>query len=324
VTAPPRAPRVRAVTVCGEVSPADLGPALAHEHLHCDFSVTSGREDNVLTDAGAVARDLAAFRAAGGATIVELTPEGLGRDPERLRHLSAATGVHVISGIALYAEETYPFWARTATVGQLADFFVRHLEDGVNGVRAGVIGELFSHNEPDPRPVGYRLSEPEGRAFAAAALAQRRTGTAISTHAALGRAGHAQLDALERAGADLSRVIIGHCDAHCLDLDQDLAYYLPMLERGAYCQFDMIGWAELAPDAARAERIAMLVRLGYGPRIMLGTDTCRRSHLKVNGGRGLDYVWTSFLPLLRRHGVTDDGIRAMLVEAPRRAFGVPS
>lgn len=312
----------RIVTVCGEVGAADLGPTLAHEHLYCDVSVTSGREDNILTDTGAIGRELEAFRAAGGTTIVEMTPEGLGRDPEQLRHISAATGVQIISGIAFYTEETYPMWARTATVGQLADFFVQQLQEGVNGVRAGVIGELGSHNETDPRPADYRLHELESRAFAAAALAQQRAGATISTHASLGRPGHAQLDLLERSGADLTRVIIGHCDAHCLDLEQDLAYYLPILERGAYCQFDLIGWEELASDAIRAERIAALVGMGYESQIMLATDTCRKSQLKINGGRGLDYLWMYFLPLLRREGVADSSIRTMLVDAPSNAFSL--
>lgn len=63
---------------------------------------------------------------------------------------------------------------------------------------AGLIGELMSHNQPEPDPTGYRLHEVEHRIFQAAASAQRRTRVAISTHAALGRGGLAQLDVLDR------------------------------------------------------------------------------------------------------------------------------
>ncbi len=195
---------------------------------------------------------------------------------------------------------------------------MREIEEGTDGVRAGLIGELMSHNEPVANASGYRLHEMEERVFIAAAQAQKRTGVAISTHASLGRAGHAQLDVLERHGADLGRVVIGHCDAHWhADIDLDLDYYLPILARGAYCQFDMIGWTELAADTTRADRIAALMALGHAGKVTLSTDTCRLSQMHRNGGRGFDHVWTSFLPELRVRGVTEAQIDSMLVDAPR-------
>jgi phosphotriesterase-related protein len=141
---------------------------------------------------------------------------------------------------------------------------------------------------------------------------------AISTHAALGRAGHAQLDVLEKAGANLERVAIGHCDAHWHeDAELDLPYYLPILKRGAYCQFDLVGWTELAPDTVRADRIAALASLGHAHKLLLSSDTCRLSQLHRHGGRGFDYLWTVFQSELRRRGVTAPQWRAMLVHAPR-------
>ena len=193
-----------------------------------------------------------------------------------------------------------------------------HLEEGVEDVRAGLIGEVASHNEQDPNPAAYRLRPLETRVFEAAAQAQKRTGVAISTHASLGRAGHAQLDVLEDAGANLEKVAIGHCDAHWhRDAEKDLEYYLPILRRGAFCQFDLIGWEELAPDAVRAQRIAGLVELGYEHQILLSTDICRLSQLHRHEGRGFDYLWHQFLPRLFELGVTEDQVKSMLVEAPR-------
>ncbi len=306
------------VTVTGEINAADLGPTLSHEHLYCDVSVHSSRPDNQVTDIDLVIAELAAFRLAGGRSIIEVTPEGIGRDAGKLRTISERSGVQIVSGIAFYDESTYPDWLRTATIEQIADYFVREIEEGTDGVRAGLIGELMSHNEPVANASGYRLHEMEERVFIAAAQAQKRTGVAISTHASLGRAGHAQLDVLERHGADLGRVVIGHCDAHWhADIDLDLDYYLPILARGAYCQFDMIGWTELAADTTRADRIAALMALGHAGKVTLSTDTCRLSQMHRNGGRGFDHVWTSFLPELRVRGVTEAQIDSMLVDAPR-------
>ena len=46
------------------------------------------------------------------------------------------------------------------------------------------------------------------------------------------------------------------------DPEKDRAYYLPILQRGAFVEFDLIGWTELGTDDARADRIAALVEMG--------------------------------------------------------------
>jgi predicted metal-dependent phosphotriesterase family hydrolase len=307
------------MTVTGPVPSDQLGPTSVHEHLYCDISVQSGKEDNKLTEMALMAGELAYVRGAGGRTVVDVTPEGIGRNPAMLKAISEDSGIQVVSGIAFYTEETYPAWIRGATEAQIADYFVREIEEGRDGIRAGLIGELASHNEARPEPAAYRLTAAETHLFRAAARAQRRTGVAITTHASLGRGGHAQLAVLDQARAEVDRVAIGHCDAHWhTDPEKDLDYYLPILEQGAFCSFDLIGWSELAPDEVRAERIAALTQLGYAGQIVLGSDTCRRSQLRANGGRGLDYLWTSFLPQLAALGVTSSDIDAMLVGAPRR------
>jgi predicted metal-dependent phosphotriesterase family hydrolase len=307
------------MTVRGAIRPSALGTTLAHEHLHCDLSGHSGRSDNDVTDMAAMSQEMAFFRAAGGHSIIEVTSEGIGRDSVKLRQLSDSSGVHIVSGIALYDYSTWPAWALRADVGEIADYFTAQIEDGTNGVRAGVIGEIASHNGTEPNPKTYELDANERRLFEAAAQAQRRTGVGVITHASLGRGGHAQLDTLLRAGADPSRVAIGHCDAHWHEnIEDDMAYYLPILSQGAFCAFDLIGWTELTPDAIRAERVATLVQMGYADKILLSTDTCRRSQLRTNGGRGYDYVFSSFLPRLRQRGVNEAQIASMLVDAPRR------
>jgi len=306
-------------TVTGTVAPNELGPTLTHEHLYCDISAHSGKTDNILTDVSLISTELAHYRKAGGNTIIEVTPIGIGRNPLCLRDISLKSGVTIICGIAFYDEKTYPDWVNHTSVDRIADFFVREIQDGTQGVKAGLIGELASRNQPASNCHDYKLSENEARVFRAAAQAQKRTDVAITTHASLGRPGLAQLRVLEKAGADLEKVAIGHCDAQCHDdLAKDLEYYLAILKTGAFCEFDLIGWEELIPDEARAQRIASLIQLGYERKLLLSTDTCRRSQLYHYGGRGFDFLWYSFLPRLRKLGVTEAQINSMLVQAPRK------
>jgi len=78
-------------TVTGPMAADALGRTLAHEHIWCDLTGHSGREDNRVTDAARSIAELAHFHAAGGGAIIELTPEGIGRNPARLREISLAS-----------------------------------------------------------------------------------------------------------------------------------------------------------------------------------------------------------------------------------------
>jgi phosphotriesterase-related protein len=96
------------MTATGRATGDQLGPTSVHEHLYCDISVHSGREDNNLTDVPLMVGELAYLRCAGGRTVVDVTPEGIGRYPAMLKAISEGSGVQVVSGIAFYTEETYP------------------------------------------------------------------------------------------------------------------------------------------------------------------------------------------------------------------------
>lgn len=309
------------MTVTGLLAASALGPTLAHEHVWCDVSLHSGRPDNRVMDEDRAVGEMAIFRAAGGGAIIEVTPDGIGRDLAALQRISARSGVPIVGGVAFYDKTVYPTWVRDADAERLAEYFIESLTVGAafGGARAGIIGELTSHNEPVPNMLGYRLEPIEQVVFQGAALAQRRTGAGITTLASLGRGGLAQLDVLESACADLGRVAIGHCDAHRHDdIELDLVYCREIIRRGAFCQYDLIGWTQLSSDDDRADRLAALIREGHARQLLLATDTCRQSQLRACGGRGYGFLFETFLPRLRARGVSEAQIRIMLVDNPRR------
>jgi len=301
-------------TVTGAVAAAELGLTLPHEHVIHDIARHSGNPDNVFDDVELMAAELRRFRAAGGGTVCDVTPLGLGRDAAALREVSVRSGVRIVAGVGFYQTDVWPDGAAALSTDALADLIVREVEAG-----AGLIGELGSHNAATPDWRRYALTDQELHLFQAAALAQQRTGLAISTHASLGRGGVAQLRALTAAGADPQRVVIGHCDAHThADAARDMAYYRALLKEGAALEFDLFGWEELASDADRVERVALLAREGAADRVLLSTDTCRKSQLHNHGGRGFDYLPTAILPQLRQAGVSQEHIRQMTVANPAR------
>lgn len=308
-----------AITVTGEVLEQNLGVILFHEHILHQISLSSGKLDNIYTDIDMMTDELLRFKEAGGDVICDVTPAGLGRDTEGLRRVSQQSGVKIISGLGLYFESDFPQEARNLSQQKLADYIVRQVEGKPSGIRAGLIGEIASHNESHSDWRRYRLTQRENEIFRSVADAQKRTGLSISTHASIGRAGVAQVKSLLNAGANPQRMIIGHCDAQSHeDVEMDLDYYYRLLKEGVMLSFDLFGWEELMPDKERCRRIGFIVKEGFLDRILLSMDTCRRSQLHRFGGRGFDYLFNSIIPGLLQEGISKEEIQQIISSNPAR------
>jgi len=307
-------------TVLGPVDPAGVGWVLPHEHTAIALWHIPNRWDywELRRDEPVIREELAAFRAAGGGTVVDLTLDGVGRDPEWLAGLSRATGLHVVMGSGWYRGAHYPAEALVdrRSVEALADVIVRDATVGVgeSGIRAGIIGEIGT-DKP-------WLSAQEERVHRAAARAARRTGLTITTHAVQSTVGLDQLDVFEAEGADLSRVVIGHADSN-----PSLEYHLAIAERGATVEFDFLGMSFTPLERHGEGRIVDILRellsRGFVEQILLSQDVCHDSQLRRYGGNGYTYLAESFLPRLRDAGVSEDEIRTITVDNPRRLLAIP-
>jgi predicted metal-dependent phosphotriesterase family hydrolase len=310
------APRV--VTVTGPVPPERIGFTLPHEHLSCRPEMVRTRQELVdfTSDVEVMTDELHDFRRRGGSCVVDLTSEGLARDPIWLRNLATRSGLFIVMGAGWYRESFYPPEAGIdrRTVDDLAGEIVAELENGVDGtgVRPGIIGEIGTdHAWVSPR---------EERVFRAVARAARRTGLAVSTHALHSQVGVDQLRILEEEGLDPARVIIGHADSN-LDID----YALAVLDRGATVQFDLLGRTgeyATAREVVLVELIVELLERGYASRILLSHDIYDSAQLKAYGGTGFGYLTQHFLPHLRTAAVGEGEIAAMTIENPRRLLTV--
>ena len=309
----------RAQTVLGPVDPAELGWVLPHEHTAIALWHIPNRWDywELRRDEPVIVEELAAFRAAGGGTVVDLTLDGVGRDPVWLAGLARATGLHLVMGSGWYRGAHYPAEALVdrRSVDALTDLIVRDATIGVGdtGIRAGIIGEIGT-DKP-------WLSAQEERVHRAAARAARRTGLAITTHAVQSTVGIDQLDVFAAEGADLSRVVIGHADSN-----PSLDYHLAIVERGAAVEFDFLGMAftplERHGEGRLVDILRELLARGHVERILLSQDVCHDSQLRRYGGNGYTYLAETFLPRLRSAGVSDEEIRTMTVDNPRRLLTI--
>jgi phosphotriesterase-related protein len=294
-------------TVTGDVTADRLGLVLPHEHIYLDGFTTALSPDLILDDPKTAREELTLFQNAGGTTIVELTIHGLNPDPIGLRAISEELGILIVAGTGFYWERFYPSWMQGMSVAALTRLLVGEIEKGIAGtdVRAGIIGEIGSGNRA--------ISPAEESVFRAAAAAQRETGVPISTHAPFGRVGRLQAQLLEDAGADLSRVVIGH-----IDTVHDVEYHEELVRRGVWIAYDTIGRLDSGTDDQRADTVAEMVRRGHAQKILLSSDVCRRTHLHAYGGHGYDHVITSFLPRLERRGLDEKTLALLTRENPRR------
>jgi predicted metal-dependent phosphotriesterase family hydrolase len=314
---PDTAPSVQ--TVLGRIDPAELGWTLPHEHTAIALWHIANRWDywELRRDEPVIVEELAAFRAAGGGALVDLTLDGVGRDPVWLAGLARASGLQIVMGSGWYRGAHYP--AETLvdrrSVDALADEIVRDTTVGVaeTGIRAGIIGEIGT-DKP-------WLSAQEERVHRAAARAARRTGLAITTHAVQSTVGLDQLTVFEAEGADLSRVIIGHADSN-----PSLDYHLAIAGRGATIEFDFLGMSftplERHGEGRIVDNLRELLSRGHVERILLSQDVCHDSQLCRYGGNGYTYLADTFLPRLRAAGVSDAEIRTITVDNPRRLLTI--
>lgn len=300
---------VQIMSVTGLIQPCDLGVVLPHEHVFADL-VREYRGAGLLNDEYLACHELEAFAAAGGATLVDLTVDEIGRNPSALQRVAEASGVTIIMGCGHYRD---PYldraWFDQHTVEAIAEEIIRDVEEGVcdTGVRAGIIGEIGADR--------WYISAAEERSFRAAARAHLRTGLTISTHAARWPVGLQQLHLLTEEGIDPRRVIIGHTDSVPLP-----DYHLALAKQGCYLSFDGIGTGTPYDLRRTVDYVVTLVRAGFGSQVLLSHDIFMRGQLQADGGPGYTYLLTDFLPLLMAAGLDEEEVRRFVTVNPRAAL----
>jgi predicted metal-dependent phosphotriesterase family hydrolase len=307
------------VTVLGPIAPGQLGVTDAHDHLFLRSPALPGQD---FDDTGRAIEEVDDAKRGGLQAIVEVTPIGLGRRPDRMRSVSEATGVHVVAATGYHRDAHYPqdHWVRGAPVELLAKRILTDLKEGMHPedwlseapldpARAGIIkaGASYQH-----------ISPLEERRLVAAAIGHRETGAAILVHSEIGTCAHDIVDLLVGEGVSPNRIILAH-----LDRNPDLDLHAEVAARGVMLEYDTPGRIKYRPDSQLLDLIAGMVEAGHADQMLLGLDLGQRDYFRAyGGGPGLTYLMDVFVPRLRKQ-IGDKAVQSILVANAARAFAMP-
>lgn len=290
-------------TLQGDINPTELanGATLFHEHV--------GRADVDLA-----VEELRASAFDGLGCIVDAATGR--RSPEQVRNLeaiAARTAVRIIMAGGYFEDIGFAIYpVRVAEMTE--DALVEELVTDANSQRWGAFGEIASSLEmrPDERKV-----------HRAVARAHLLTGLPIFTHTpheSCPSCAMEQLDVIEGQGVDLSRVVIGHM-ATIKPEHRPLATHTEVARRGAFIGLDTLGHEmgrSRIPASDKVRMVLDLIDAGFEDHILLSSDQGNVNQFKANWGHGWSSVLMQFVPKLRYAGVSEELIRKLLVDNPRR------
>lgn len=309
-------------TVLGPVAAERLGVVSVHEAL---LSVVPGAEYayDITLDRAEIFETLAAklkdFRAHGGGTVVDSTGMFHGRDVRLYEALSRTTGVHIVASTGQGPEEMLGGYFLTPQTNpptpwpaeKFADLFTKEITEGMvvpRVERRGAAGLVATTATPDG------MTATDESLFRGAARTALSTGVAVSIR--YGSDALHDLDVVLDEKLPADRVVVGG-----LDRKDAVAAGAPLeiARRGAYVALDHVGAQDDAhlTDDERAVLVAELVQAGFGNRILLSSSATGVA--KGHSGNDLpySYVLTTFVPLLKAQGLSDEDTRRILVENPR-------
>lgn len=267
---------------------ASVKAAALHKHPQSVL-----RENMLLSDWYLAARELRFAKEAGTQLIVDLTVLGAGANVEMAARAARMAGLHVVVPVGRYLDQSLALLERRVGEDELAERWLGQIEEGIQGVWPGIIGEIGTSEE---------ITSSERASLRAAGRVQAQTGLALNIHVhPFAKRALEAISIAEAAGADPSRIAISH-----LDCEIDLPFYESIMATGAYVEFDNFGTgrqrfvngSSYPDDEERLSAMSQILDRGLGAQLLLSHDINHRNSLVTNGGWGYRHIAEVVLPAL--------------------------
>jgi predicted metal-dependent phosphotriesterase family hydrolase len=272
----------KVTTVLGPVAPEDMGFTDAHNHLWISSLEGLPKQVPALDQYDLILEELDDFKKNGGSSQIDCQPGGAGRDGNRLRDLSLASGVNIVACTGFHLDLYYPegiqLWQMDAE--DAAGYFIDEIESGLMETRGkgqpvypGFIKAAVRESlEKTPRQL-----------LEAAVEASKMSGFAIEMHTERGAAVEDFLDFLNKMEFELERLIICHIDKR-----PDVGLHKELAQAGCALEYDTFFRPKYLPEKNVWNLIPEMVNAGFHRSLVLATDLAESElWAKIGGGPGL-------------------------------------
>lgn len=313
------------MTVRGPVSADQLGLVLPHEHITTDFlgAETLPQPRYESDDAfNTILPHLQALKERGAATLVECTPNHIGRDVRLLKRLSEASGLHLITNTGYYGavgNKFLPKHAHEESADQLAARWLREWREGIDGtgIKPGFL-KLGVESGKLP-PLHEKLVR-------TAARVHHESGLTICIHTGDGEAALDELRILREEKVAPGAFVWVHAQNDAGPIQIEVA------KRGGWVSLDGYSVATRNPERYRNLLVALKEAGGLNRTLVSHDDgwavegaEARSTGLKPFGNGNptpFTSIFTRLLPDLRAAGFTTEDLDQLMRRNPAAAFGV--
>jgi phosphotriesterase-related protein len=254
-----------------------------------------------MRDLDLLAEELAIAKREGIACIVDGGHPDMGRDIAWLRQLSSKSGMPIVAGGGFYTQPFYPSEILTMSEDQVLQALIEQAQ----AEPIGAFGEVGSWDY---------ITKDERKVFRAIGRAHLATNIPIFTHTGIpGKSALEQLDILEDVGVDPKHVVIGHLGNL---VDPNTEVHRAICRRGAFVGFDRQGGPN---DDPVVPMVMSLIDAGYTDHLLFSSDFANATMLKRNNKEmGYAKTLTVFVPKLKKAGASDEVLRQIMNDNPRR------
>jgi len=303
------------MTVQGEIKARKMGFTLTHEHVLVDFTGAENYDPSRWDDSTVVrvvAPYLKEIYAMGCRTLIECTPEYIGRDPVMLRDLSEKTGMNILTNTGFYgaADNKYvPEYAFRETARQLSDRWVKEFEEGIGntGIRPGFIkiGVV-----PGP------LSDLHKKLVTAAALTHQKTGLTIASHTGPSVPAFEELQVLRENAVDPAAFVWVHAQN-----EVDAALHILAAQMGAWVSLDGLNDENVNQYLKWLNNFKINKLLN---KVLISHDAGWYTPGEDNGGDFRPYtsVFEKLIPAMMANGFSQSEIDTIFIDNPEAAFAI--
>jgi phosphotriesterase-related protein len=303
------------MTVRGPVDPASIGNTLVHEHILVDFigakMINNERwnKDEVMDK---VLPYLDEVKQIGCNTLVDCTPNYLGRDVVLLEKLSSTAGLNIITNTGYYGgsdNKFLPEHAFTETADVLANRWINEWKFGIEktGIKPG-----FIKTSVNPGP----LTDISKKLINAAAITHLKTGLTIASHTGPAVPALEQIEILKKGKISPSAFIWVHAQT-----ETDRSNYVKAAKDGAWVSLDGLNDENVGDYA---DHIEFLNKEKLLDRVLISHDAGWYEPGKPGGGkfRGYTTLFQKLIPELEKRNMSELEIKTLIHQNPKNAFTV--